>query len=538
MSECAWSSSACLRAEEARRSQSPVRFREGLARRVSGVAASGLFWIVVLALSIYLARSRRLMKLPQFWAEDATVFFHASLADALAAVVQPYAGYLHLGPRTVAAFGALVPGTLAPTAMYWGACAAAVFCSGAIYRLAASLQNPYRFLIALAPLGALPGPEIYGNATNTQWFFGTLLGVLVVCYRRDRFPSPWWLVLGGYLSLTGPFSVILFPIFLCWAALHREIRINRAMLLVVGAGATVQLLILMLMGANKYGEGIAALPSWMAAVEQLLRRFTSLRVWPLSLLLMSVVVFLPMLASWSARRGRGQERDTFLPVAFLALSLATLAAGVATHKHQPDLLSPVGGGARYFLEPYAFVLMALLASHRAGRRWGWLALILVIVLLIGWRKHLNVPAQPNLHWASYYRLSMLADDVVAPILPNWEMPLYRPETSTKDGVRTIPVESGAADQTGQLMFSIPGACAERRERFVRVSVEEAAEVKLAMVDGLDRNVVRAAAGHIIGPGGHWYFPVSESRPSDIIRIDLPGGPLPTIGLGLSWVCFN
>lgn len=537
MNECARASSVCLRAEEVKRSQISARVRERMTHQIAGLVTSGLFWTLVLALSIYLARSRRLMKLPQFWAEDATVFFHASLADALVALVQPYAGYLHLGPRSVAALGALVPGTLAPTALYWGACATAVFCSGAIYRLASPLQNPYRVLTALAPLGALPGPEIYGNATNTQWFFGTLLGVLVACYRRDRFPSRWWLVLGGYLSLTGPFSVILFPLFLCWAGIHKEIRINRAMLIVVGSGATVQLLILMRMGANKYGEGIAELSSWMTAVEQLLKGFTSQHEWTAALLLTLLVLLLPLAATWVGRQGRG--RDTLLPVAFLALAFVTLLAGIATHKHQPDLLSPIGAGARYFLEPFAFVLMALLACHLAGgRRLGWLALALVFILVFGWRKQMNVPAQPNQHWASYYRLSMVADDVVAPILPNWAMPLYRNTTSTLADVQTIPLQHGADTSVGQLMFPVPPACAERREHFVRVSVARTAKVELAVLDRLGGNAVRAASGNIIGAGGHWYFAVPESRPSDMIRVDFPDALTPDIGLALSWVCFD
>ena len=72
-----------------------------------------LLWFVLSTLLLVL-KSPDALQLPQFWAEDATVFFADQLHGSWPQVLHPYSGYLHFLPRVAAWFASFFPLTSIP----------------------------------------------------------------------------------------------------------------------------------------------------------------------------------------------------------------------------------------------------------------------------------------------------------------------------------------------------------------------------------------------------------------------------------------
>lgn len=113
---------------------------------------------------------------PQFWAEDAGIFFQQQQILGASAILNPYAGYLHLVPRLTAFFASAFPSRDAP-AIYniisliftmWSAATIAT----ARYRLA-WLGG---FLLVAVPHW---WGEALGNITNIQWLLAPTLAIVL-----------------------------------------------------------------------------------------------------------------------------------------------------------------------------------------------------------------------------------------------------------------------------------------------------------------------------------------------------------------------
>nr|WP_315592649.1 hypothetical protein [uncultured Cupriavidus sp.] len=519
-----------------------------------------MFGIAAAALIIYLLRAQYQFANPQFWAEDATIFFADSPWQAVLNIVKPYAGYFHIGPRTLALISAFFPGNVAPTAMLWAACASAVICACVQYALADFLPLPNRVLFALAPLLALPGGEIYGNATNSQWFFGALLGALILCFRQGRFSSWRWMALAAFLSLTGPFSVFLFPVLCCWALLLGELRTNRRLLVIVGGCALIQTGVLISVGANKYGSGIAPPLVWLQALQKFAETFThSKGAW--AMLAMLPVLGLPFATVICNRHKLWLTRDRLLPLAFVMVAGLTLLVGLTTHKHQPDLLGALGPGERYFLQPIAFLLMALACAVRVDApKWNWIGVVLVVALIMTWGSRLKIPRQPDLHWQDYFALSRIVDDAVAPILPNWSLSLYRRSGDRKldSSVFRQDVEIDAAlsqnlsfrrvsgvleavpgSADPQLFLDMPQPCRGMKYRFLRMGALTAIHAQLYLPKSSSGDFSELLSQQFdIGAGEHRYFDVPKGHDVGAVRLDINNNDAVVRAPEVAWTCFD
>src|SRR5258705_12552214 len=111
---------------------------------------------------------------PQFWAEDGVIFFFGQIAHTgLGALVVPYAGYLHIVPRLVAAFAALFPGSSTPLIFNLFAFVIAAFCCSLFslnwYRRL--LQSDWlRVVVCVLIATAIQADELVGTITNAHWF--------------------------------------------------------------------------------------------------------------------------------------------------------------------------------------------------------------------------------------------------------------------------------------------------------------------------------------------------------------------------------
>lgn len=155
-------------------------------------------------------KSNDALTLPQFWAEDATVFFTDQYGRVLPQLFTPYAGYLLVIPRLVAWIAAWLPVAKAPLVYN----AAAILLSTMAITYTCSRLRSYvpAWIVALSMLAVPTNGEIFGTITNVQWF---LQFAMAACCLAPVEPTTsrvtlWFRAfLVMLIALTGPFSTLL-----------------------------------------------------------------------------------------------------------------------------------------------------------------------------------------------------------------------------------------------------------------------------------------------------------------------------------------
>lgn len=154
---------------------------------------------------------------PALFAEDGQIFLAEAHNNGVSAVLAPYAGYLHLIPRLIAAVLEPLPVTSAPIAYLWAAVLVhLVFLTPALSaRLAWLLPSPvlrgglFASLCLMAPLW-----EPYGNIANLIFVAGLSLLLLILSTDPARWIGRGAELLGvGLIGLSGPLIVLFLPFF-------------------------------------------------------------------------------------------------------------------------------------------------------------------------------------------------------------------------------------------------------------------------------------------------------------------------------------
>lgn len=160
---------------------------------------------------------------PQFWAEDAAIFFSGAVALGGEAIFTPAVGYLHLGPRLIAALASWAPWEYQPAAY---ALLAGVAAAAVAVRVAFGRMPPLARAVGAAALVAAPhSGEVFLNVTNLNWILGALLAVNLLepapVHRAEAARRTAEVALAG---LSGPMAVCLAPFVLLWMWRERAVR--------------------------------------------------------------------------------------------------------------------------------------------------------------------------------------------------------------------------------------------------------------------------------------------------------------------------
>ncbi len=199
-----------------------------------------LTWWVVAALGALIAlRKPSALHTPQLWAEDGSVFLLENEQFGLAALFQPYMGYLHTIPRLTAWLASLLLDPAWWPAAYNGVAFACWV--GVIARtFSARLPLPHKPWLALAMFVGPQTGEILLNLTNTQWIVAFVLVQQALIARPvNALQRAGDLALVALVGLTGPFVIALAPL-LAWRWWRDRHADNLAVLLVAGACAATQ----------------------------------------------------------------------------------------------------------------------------------------------------------------------------------------------------------------------------------------------------------------------------------------------------------
>ena len=162
------------------------------------------------------------------WAEDGAVFLSTAYRlHYLAAVATPYAGYLQVVPRSIAAFTSVFPASDAAWVLAASAAAARVAVSLFVFRASSghlrstSVRAMLAAAVVLLPVG---GYEVLDNIANLHWFL-TFAAFWAVLWRPQR---RWECALAAVVMVlavgSDPLTVLLLPIVVLRAISMRRWR--------------------------------------------------------------------------------------------------------------------------------------------------------------------------------------------------------------------------------------------------------------------------------------------------------------------------
>jgi hypothetical protein len=180
------------------------------------------------------------------WAEDGRFFLTAALLhNGIAAVFEPYAGYMNLTPRVLAAVVASLP--------LWSQGVALNLAASLVQAAVATLayvgtcgfirQRLWRLLLAIAVVAVPVGPEVIEAIANLQWFL--IFGGCVCLLWTPRRPLGWAVLFGALLitAMSSPFAVILLAGALGRLLVQRS-RVAAVLAAVVATGFAIQTMVM------------------------------------------------------------------------------------------------------------------------------------------------------------------------------------------------------------------------------------------------------------------------------------------------------
>ena len=348
--------------------------------------------------AILVVRLKERLVLPQFWAEDGSIFYIASYTDALHGwriLFRPYAGYLHLIPRVVSAIGTAVPVLWVPAFFSW-------FTIGATAAIGWALQSPRLPLkggcvVALA-LAAVPHTgEVYGALCNLQWVCAVaMIGLLIADDGTSALQRGADTLVLAVLGLTGPFIVITLPFFLLRAWM-RKTRVSIGLAGTACLAALLQAPSLLLDRPPSDLQG--PFNAWHA-LTVIGRRMVVNPLFgpyrpPSVVSALALVTGAVVLAMVVIRRRR------IAPAACVVASIAFLLIVASEFKVRFDLFSydELINGDRYFYPVKILVIWIATDLAFAWRARGVAVLMLLIACALAFnRQQFVFPAFPDLKW--------------------------------------------------------------------------------------------------------------------------------------------
>lgn len=367
---------------------------------------------------------------PQFWAEDGTVFFLTAYRDGIAALFQPYSGYLHLLPRIIAWVADALPYRWTPAIYNLAGLIGTWAVVAMLHSPRLRLPFPLGYSMVLVLVPHMTG-EIFVNLTNLQWSLSLLL---LLCVLQEgaktmagRILDSSILVLAG---LSTPLIVLVVPI-----QLYRSLR-NSTLALLVQAGLTatiaaVQALIfwrhptyfpphpehtssawIELLGWKTFGTFFLAIDDPYEIQPILLSG--------LGLALLGWIV-------WQATIDDLGQR--FLsPALFFAVSSTALA--FYKYREAANLLVPPAAAARYFYILWVVLTWCLLTHLLKGKLWVRVvsATLLGLILYSSLTSVFRSPPLIDYHWKEYSESVQMEEPVEVPINPRgWSLRLNSPD---------------------------------------------------------------------------------------------------------------
>jgi hypothetical protein len=357
---------------------------------------------------------------PQFWAEDGPVFFAEAFTEGWRAFLQPYAGYLHLYPRAIAALAVHLPIQSIPAVFLAGNVMAqmgvAWLCLSPRLPMSRWAKIAAGAAVALAPAQN----EVFNKLVNSQWILGLMLLLIIALdpprTRRQAIGDGALLALGG---LTGPFSVIFLPLFLAQGLLRR----SRHSWELFGVALLCALLQLRHLEFSRTKGTLAWSVDFLRSINGVFGHMvagTHGRPAPAGMLVNLAISGLAVLATMLIAYGALRHRR-WISLVFLAGGIGVIAATMYAFKYDPTPL--VGGGDRYWYIPTVAFTWAVIglwdATAPPSLR---IAIVSVLALMVAsflQDPHSLPAAAFDEHWEVASRCIGREHPCVIPVNPGW-----------------------------------------------------------------------------------------------------------------------
>ena len=309
------------------------------------------------------------------WAEDANVFINDVYSQGLSSIIKPYAGYLHLYPRFWSMLLPYIGIHNAPIWLFAGWFAAVIVMGFLLVKALNSVgikSNEALLLLALIYLQPSNG-EIYFTITNAQWFLGFALGAWYLI-KLNVGNTVADLVILSILILTGPFGVLLLPVLSIKYFVFKNSKPDKIVIFLYMLCVGVQILS-MLTSVRVSSPVDLNLTHWLKAAGVFITmglpglfKLLALGLW----LFVANGIFQVFRDKNCTPRQQGA-------VLIIIYGLVIYAASLYASRNAPHILSPFGGGSRYFWIPYASLFAAaILFASKQWTKYGIYALIFVI----------------------------------------------------------------------------------------------------------------------------------------------------------------
>ncbi len=220
-------------------------FVEGRRATAGSVTATGLATLG--GAGLLLLRQTGTGALDTIYAEDGFVFLHDAVDGSAAAIVDPYAGYLHVLPRLVAAGVAALPPTLAAAGAAVAA-ALAVSLLAQVLRVAITPHLRSSRLAWMVAAGVILLPvgqeEVFNALANIHWFLAVPVFWVLLWRPPSRAGTVAASAFVALAALSDPFVLALAPVAVVRLALFPTARdrLIPVALLVGAAGQAVAML--------------------------------------------------------------------------------------------------------------------------------------------------------------------------------------------------------------------------------------------------------------------------------------------------------
>lgn len=385
------------------------------------------------------------------WAEDGVVFINEAEEYGLRSIWMPYAGYLHVYPRIFALIATQLNLGYTPWIFMVGFTLAVWTMMFLIVQGMLELDcHPMAIFLVAVLLSIQPNHgQIFFTLTNSQWFFGVGLCVLVSVSRLYS-SSHLYTFLGALLSLTGPFSVLLFPVLLVRFYIDRDRP--RALILPLVMALCVGIQVYFIVSSGRGGGDLS--DNWRGWLVVLIDSATfgrqNMLVVALSIAMWALLMR-SLFVTWRYRLG---EEKNYVTTALLLLAAGTLmyAGSLWGFKDSPWGLNPITGNARYFFSPYAMIVLSMLVLYRMAP--GSTASVIFLFGTISIIEFRAV-ARPDMQFPSFAAFSQVRSDIVAPITPTIpEYPgWYFERNDTESGRYRQTVHTYTASDLGRFIES-------------------------------------------------------------------------------------
>ncbi len=432
-----------------------------------------LFFVVLVVLFIRIGNINFLDG-RYLWAEDGNVFINQALSLGLKSIFKPYNGYIHLYPRLISIITVQFNLFFLPITFFMAWIIAVLYSSLLIFQWIYKQTDSITISIII-PLLIFLQPhsgETFFNITNVQWFLS--LALIVVLIDQDYKLNYKNFLIFIVLGLTGPFSIILLPILFLNILLKKDLKENYPKYLVILLTALVQ--IYFMMQSNRVGGVIDKnILYWLTNLYNFFSFGLTGCYLILSILIWSIVFFCISKIFWNIYQKK-ITRDQISAILLLISLIAIYFAGVWTTKQSPQGLHPMGGGARYFVIPYALLIISSVFLIKKKLILNIFFSLFFIICILQLNKGIFFN-KPNLNYQSFIWLSNYIENTNIPIHPQWnQYPGWHIEIKNKNNINDkavysinmeeIKVVNGkkyknsieATNNDLQLIFDLPPYC--------------------------------------------------------------------------------